>query len=83
MALNKTIGISGVLHNEGGRKREHITKKTRQEVWQRDEGKCVECGNNERLEFDHIIPVSKGGSNTVRNIQLLCETCNRQKSDSI
>jgi len=37
----------------------------------------------EKLEYDHIIPVSKGGSNTERNIQLLCEKCNRQKSATI
>ena len=48
-------------------------------VWRRDEGKCVKCGSQEKLEYDHIIPVSKGGSNTERNIQLLCEKCNRSK----
>lgn len=52
-------------------------------VWRRDCGRCVECGSKERLEYDHIIPVSKGGSNTDRNIQLLCEKCNRKKSASI
>ena len=30
-----------------------------------------------------FIPFSKGGSNTVRNIELLCQNCNREKSDSI
>jgi 5-methylcytosine-specific restriction endonuclease McrA len=52
-------------------------------VWQRDGGRCVECGSKERLEYDHIIPVSKGGSNTERNVQLLCEHCNRTKHDKI
>jgi len=52
-------------------------------VWKRDQGKCVKCGSQTNLEFDHIIPVSKGGSNTARNIQLLCESCNRKKSDKI
>ena len=60
-----------------------ITKEVRDSVWRRDEGKCTQCGSNENLELDHIIPYSKGGSNSYRNIQLLCEECNRKKSDSI
>ena len=64
-------------------KRSYIPSAVKQEVWQRDQGFCVECGSNELLEFDHIIPVSKGGANTTRNIQLLCEHCNRTKSDKI
>jgi 5-methylcytosine-specific restriction endonuclease McrA len=52
-------------------------------VWNRDGGKCVYCGAREKLEFDHIIPASKGGSSTYRNLQLLCENCNREKSDKI
>jgi 5-methylcytosine-specific restriction endonuclease McrA len=51
----------------------------REFVWRRDQGRCVKCGNNEKLEFDYIIPVAKGGSNTARNLQLLCEPCNRSK----
>ncbi len=60
-----------------------IAEEVRNEVWRRDQGKCTRCTSVFKLEFDHIIPVSKGGSNTARNIQLLCEICNRQKSDSI
>ena len=52
-------------------------------VWRRDGGTCVTCGVQERLEFDHIIPVEKGGSSTARNIQLLCEKCNRQNGATI
>ena len=63
--------------------RERIPEDVRLFVWQRDEGRCIKCGNNERLEYDHIIPVVEGGSNTARNIQLLCETCNRQKGKNI
>lgn len=57
-----------------------IPKRIQNEIWRRDQGKCVECGSKENLEFDHIIPVVRGGANTARNIQLLCEKCNRRKS---
>jgi len=63
--------------------REPIPEDIRFAVWRRDGGKCVKCGSNKNLEFDHIIPVSKGGSNTERNIQILCERCNRKKSNRI
>ena len=61
----------------------HISQSVKDKVWNRDGGQCVECGSNENLEFDHIIPHSKGGANTYRNIQLLCESCNRSKSAKI
>lgn len=63
--------------------REPIPAKVRMFVWQRDKGRCVKCGSQEKLEFDHIIPVSMGGSSTARNIQLLCESCNRSKGANI
>jgi len=66
--------------NDRSRKISQIVK---DRVWNRDNGICVKCGTNENLEFDHIIPFSKGGANTYRNVQLLCESCNRSKSDSI
>jgi len=64
-------------------KRERMSDDIKVAVWRRDRGECVRCGSRRNLEYDHIIPVSKGGSNTVRNIELLCETCNRKKSNLI
>ncbi|HEX4797571.1 MAG TPA: HNH endonuclease signature motif containing protein [Humisphaera sp.] len=63
--------------------RERIPEAVRHEVWRRDCGRCVKCGSQLKLEFDHIIPFVKGGSNSARNLQLLCESCNRTKSDRI
>ena len=60
-----------------------VRKETRNAVWIRDGGQCVECGSGDYIEFDHIIPVAKGGSNTVNNIQLLCRRCNGAKGDRI
>ena len=64
-------------------KRMSIPTDVQDAVWNRDGGKCVQCGSKENLEFDHIIPFSKGGANTYRNLQLLCQSCNRTKSNNI
>lgn len=63
--------------------REPIPDNVKIFVWQRDKGRCVMCGSQEKLEFDHIIPLALGGSNTERNIQLLCEKHNRNKGARI
>lgn len=57
-----------------------ISREVMEEVFIRDKGKCQTCGSSENLEFDHILPYSKGGNNTSNNIQLLCFECNRKKS---
>ena len=82
--IEETIKISGHQTIFDTKKIDRaISDEVRLKVWRRDEGKCVKCGCQEKLEYDHIIPVSKGGSNTERNIQLLCEKCNRSKSANI
>jgi 5-methylcytosine-specific restriction endonuclease McrA len=57
----------------------HIPQDIKQAVWQRDQGKCIQCAATAYLEFDHIIPFSKGGASTLNNIQLLCRKCNLAK----
>ena len=54
------------------------------QVWKRDKGKCMKCGSQDNLHFDHIIPYSKGGSSLVaENIQILCARHNLGKRDRI
>ncbi len=67
---------------ERGR-RERLPDEVRSAVWHRDEGRCVRCGSETDLQFDHVIPFARGGGNAVENIQILCGPCNRAKSDSI
>jgi len=63
--------------------REKITPTVRHEVFKRDGFKCKLCGltsdSGKSLVVDHIIPVAKGGTNSERNLQTLCDSCNAGK----
>lgn len=61
----------------------HISASVKNIVWTRDGGQCVECRATDYLEYDHIIPFSKGGSSSEKNVQLLCRRCNLKKHDRI
>jgi hypothetical protein len=54
------------------------------EVWKRDRGCCVLCGEKDNLHFDHDLPYSKGGTSlSPKNIRLLCARHNLSKGDKI
>ena len=63
----------------------------REILYNRQNGKCAICGKqlqitdytslDDYLTFDHILPVSKGGSNGLMNLQGLCRRCNHEKQD--
>ena len=63
--------------------RRPIPDDLKQYIWTRDAGSCRGCGATTELQFDHIIPVAKGGSNSAENLQILCGPCNRSKSDGL
>lgn len=45
--------------------------------------RCLWCETTDNLERDHVVPISKGGTNYIHNIQPLCKTCNRKKWNKI
>lgn len=65
------------------RVRNNLSNAIMSEVWTRDAGKCVQCGSTDDLEFDHIVPFSKGGSSTPGNLRILCLQCNRRRGARI
>ena len=56
-----------------------FTESQRRQIFARDNHRCVECGSEEKLEADHILPWSKGGRTHIDNGQTLCEFHNRSK----
>lgn len=65
------------------KQRRTISKRKRQEILAKYKFKCCFCGSKERLEIDHIQPYSKGGTDELHNLQVLCKPCNLKKSDKV
>ena len=92
-STGKRIGkVSGNLRssrseNESSQsKRRFFTTKERNMIYNRSEGHCGICGRFIPLEeytIDHIIPLSKGGTNDLDNLQACCSFCNKAKDDSM
>lgn len=56
-------------------------KINRQRLFRRDDFQCGYCGSKKNLTIDHIIPKSKGGTNSWTNLVTCCYNCNRAKGN--
>ena len=64
--------------------RKPLSKSVRFEVMKRDSFTCQYCGQEAPdviLEIDHIVPVSKGGDDSIMNLVTACRDCNRGKTN--
>jgi hypothetical protein len=63
------------------RKRPAIPKELRNQILKKYKHCCLTCGETDarKLSIDHIIPYSRGGSDEVKNLRVLCRSCNSKK----
>lgn len=85
-----TIGFDGMNSPHDTEPKQWIERQSWPEwavkaVRSRDRGHCSECGSDLAIELqddeniDHIVPLSKAGTNDLVNLQLLCKPCNLKK----
>lgn len=59
-----------------------IPMKVKRNVWERDEFRCIACGNRQAAPNAHYIPRSKGGLGIEENIVTLCLSCHEKMDNS-
>ena len=70
------------LFDEPQRRRKSFSPELRKKLFKAQTGKCVYCARKpgiDLMDTAHKNPVSKGGSDQERKLQLLCRTCNTRK----
>jgi hypothetical protein len=83
IAVEEDQAFAGIREQDPPRRRV-IPTAVKLEVWKRDSGRCVICGANDQLHFDHDVPWSRGGASiTTENVQLLCARHNLAKHNTI
>lgn len=84
--ITKKAGIYAYLldGNENHLSIRQFSAKQKREAFERQGGVCVACSGVfaiDKMQADHITPWSKGGTTTSDNCQMLCDDCNRRKSN--
>lgn len=80
---NGTVG-ERCDNSSSNTKRKQFSQDERMTVYNKDKGRCAICGrfiSYEEFTIDHIIPLAKGGTNEMKNLQCACNKCNLIKSD--
>jgi len=84
--IRVSLALSGETAEESPKpvRRVHIPVQKRYLILKRDLYTCQLCRRTGvPIEVDHIVPVSRGGSNRLDNLQTLCQDCNRGKGDRL
>ena len=68
--------------------REHLTRDEKRSLLIKSNNRCAHCGipltsSSPDTTTEHIIPLSKGGTNDIENLAILCKNCNAAKNDLI
>lgn len=76
----KTRATAARYRARKGGNRGHYTAEQWEAMLDFYERTCLCCGAQDVMTFDHVVPISKGGDNTVANGQPLCGPCNYSKN---
>ena len=57
---------------------DYMPEKIRVAAWRRGGGKCSKCGRRDQLDFEFILPPSRGGKTSPDNIRIVCHACGRE-----
>src|SRR5215212_2342283 len=77
------VDVMALVLERERRKRRKLERAHAAMRGERGGARCVECGSDFELQYDHVIPFSMGGAATAENLQLLCASCNRVKGAAL
>jgi 5-methylcytosine-specific restriction endonuclease McrA len=81
--LHDVVDELSPRRSTGSKKNHKISPQLRRAVLERDKYRCQNCGGWEDLGVDHKMPRSKGGEDTLDNLQAMCNPCNSAKGDRL
>ena len=83
LTMNTIIAVKGKISFKGNISNEYVSLSNRT-LFERDRNLCAYCGKQfsfHNLTRDHIVPISRNGTNTWMNVVTACAPCNKYKDD--